>query len=179
MESVNQQLELTKCKYHVMHYDFKPSGEPQMVIEPQPPTHLTVTNATNQPVHITHVPSDQALQYLGCHKCPMNQNKQEQVLTSQCKDFARKVISSHLTRRMTNMFYSGIYIPSVGYCLPMTYFTKKELEAIQRPAHRAMLSRLASIVTQPTKLSLHLETKDVLNFIICLMVKALVRPPFS
>ena len=43
---------------------------------------------------------------------------------------------------MTNMFYSGIYIPSVGYCLPMTYFTKKELEKIQRPAHRAMLSRL-------------------------------------
>ena len=85
MESVNQQLELTKCKYHVMHYDFKPSGEPQMVIEQQPPTHLTVTNAANQPVHITHVPSDKALQYLGCHKCPMNQHKQEQVLNPNAK----------------------------------------------------------------------------------------------
>ena len=40
------------------------------------------------------------------------------------------------------MFYSGIYNPSVGYCLPLTYFTKAELKAIQRPAHRAMLSRL-------------------------------------
>ena len=79
MEAVNQQLELPKCQYHVMHYDFKPSGKPQMVIEQQPPTHLTVTNAAQQPVHITRVPSDQALPYLGCQKAPLNQTKQEQV----------------------------------------------------------------------------------------------------
>ena len=117
MEAVNQQLELPKCKYHVMHFEFKPSGEPHMVVEQQPPTPLTVNDAAQQPVHITHVPSDQALPYLGCQKSPMNQNKQEQVLKSKCKAFACMAISSHLTRRMTNMFHSGIYIPSVGYCL--------------------------------------------------------------
>ena len=40
------------------------------------------------------------------------------------------------------MFYSGIYLPSVGYCLPVCYFTKAELDTIQKRAHRAMLSRL-------------------------------------
>ena len=80
IEAANQQLELPKCMYHVMHFDFKPSGEPQMVVEAQPPQPLLVTSSTGQPAPITHVPSDKALPYLGCHKSLMNQVKQKRVL---------------------------------------------------------------------------------------------------
>ncbi len=38
------------------------------------------------------------------------------------------------------MFYSGIYLPSVGYCLPVSHFAQEELEAIQKSSHRAMLA---------------------------------------
>ena len=38
------------------------------------------------------------------------------------------------------MFYSGIYMPSVGYCLPVSHFTQEELETIQKSSHRAMLA---------------------------------------
>ena len=47
---------------------------------------------------------------------------------------------SQLTRRGTHLFYTGIYLPSVGYCLPVTHFTKGELDDIQLKPHRAMLS---------------------------------------
>ena len=80
IEASNQQLELPKCMYHVMHFDFKPNGEPQMVVEAQPPQPLLVTSSTGQPAPITHVPSDKALPYLGCHKSLMNQVKQKKVL---------------------------------------------------------------------------------------------------
>ena len=99
IEAANQQLELTKCKYHIMHVDFKPTGEPQMVVEAQPSQPLLVTNASGQPVHITHVPSDQALPYLGCQKTPLNQTKQHQVLKEKCNSYARMVNCSQLTRR--------------------------------------------------------------------------------
>ena len=70
IEAANQQLELTKCKYHVIHFDFKPTGEPQMVVEAQPSQPLLVSNVRGQPVHITHVPSDRALPYLGYQRTP-------------------------------------------------------------------------------------------------------------
>ena len=47
---------------------------------------------------------------------------------------------SQLTQRGTHMFYAGIYMPSVGYSLPITHFTQEELEAIQKSSHRAMLA---------------------------------------
>ena len=76
------------------------------------------------------------------------------------------------------MFYSGIYIPSVGYCLPVTYFTKAELEDIQRPAHQAMLSRLGFNRTTAQEVALPLVIEDALSCIICMMVKDLDRHLF-
>jgi len=138
--AANQSLELSKCKCHVMHYAFKPSGEPQMVVEPQPPSPLRVTDANNQPVTITHVPSDRAIKYLGCQKAPLNQKQQKKALLKKCNDYGRVINCSQLTRKETRCFYEGIYTLSAGYPLPMTYFTFAELDAVQRQAHRAMVS---------------------------------------
>ena len=140
LEAANQSLELTKCKYHVMHFEFKPSGKPEMVVESQPPAQLQVRDSNNNPVTITHVPSNEAVQYLGCQKAPVSQKQQKQALQKKCNDYGRVINCSQLTRKDTKCFYEGIYKPSVGYPLPMTYFTFEELAKIQAQAHQAMVT---------------------------------------
>jgi hypothetical protein len=47
---------------------------------------------------------------------------------------------SHLTRKETKIFYEGIYKPSIGYPLSITYFSFKELDKTQKKAHEAMVT---------------------------------------
>ena len=55
LESSNQTLELTKCKYHVIHYDFEESGAPILVTDSDPPHPLQVHSATGEPKTIKHI----------------------------------------------------------------------------------------------------------------------------
>ena len=43
LTAANQELELSKCKYHVTHFDFKTNGQPIMVNAAQPPAPLRIT----------------------------------------------------------------------------------------------------------------------------------------
>jgi hypothetical protein len=140
MEAANQSLELTKCCYHVMEYQFKPSGKPIMVTTTSPDNQLIVQDKNQNRVIIRHIPNDEATKYLGCWKAPQGQKQQKEALKKKCDDFARIINCSTLTRKETKYFYEGIYKPSVGYSLPTTYFTEKELEKIQSKAHQAMIT---------------------------------------
>ena len=141
LESCNQTLELQKCKYHVIHYDFADNGKPILQVQADPPAPLAVNNASGQPITITHVPNDKAIKYLGFHKCIDNQTQQRAALLKKANDYARAVNCSPLSRRGANTFYRGIYQLSVGYVLPLTYFTNKELNQIQKQAHRAFVAK--------------------------------------
>ena len=136
----NQELELTKCKYHVIHYQFKDTGAPVMVDAPTPPAPLRITGKQGQVVAITHVQNSKAIKYLGCLKSPMNQQEQMLKLQEQCDDYARVVNCSRLSPRGTQVFYQAIYRLSVGYPLPMCYFSLNELNRIQKKSHKAMLA---------------------------------------
>jgi hypothetical protein len=141
--AANQELELTKCKYHFIHYQFNDSGKPSLVEDPyprQPQYPLTIQGKNNQPVQIEFVPSSQAIKYLGCQKCPGNQKQQQAALQAKCDDYARVINCSKLSRRGTQVFYQAIYRLSVNYPLPVCYFTFKELDKIQRKVHQAMVS---------------------------------------
>ena len=142
LTSANQALELSKCKYHLIHFQFSPQGAPSLVEEPDP-THprqpLIITGRDGQPVRLTYVPSSKAIKYLGCHKCPAHQKHQLEALKKRCDDYARVVRCSRLSRRAVQVFYQSIYRLSVNYPLPVCYFTFKELDGIQKNAHIAMI----------------------------------------
>jgi hypothetical protein len=105
-----------------------------------PENQLIVQDKSNNRVTIRHIPNNEATKYLGCWKAPQGQNQQKAALTKKCNDYARIINCSTLTRRETKYFYEGIYKPSVGYPLPTTYFTEKELDKIQAKAHQAMIT---------------------------------------
>jgi hypothetical protein len=140
MESVNQLLELSKCKYHVIRYEFKPSGRVEIVTECPPPTELRICDKSNSIINIQYVSNTAAVKYLGCWKAPKGQVQEKQSLKEKCDTFARVINCSHLSRKETKCFYKGIYKPSVGYPLPITYFTFSELDTIQQKAHTAMVT---------------------------------------
>jgi hypothetical protein len=54
MEAANQSLELTKCKYHVMEFQFKSSGKPVMVTHSNPEDQLIVQDKNHNRVTIQH-----------------------------------------------------------------------------------------------------------------------------
>ena len=140
LEASNQTLELSKCKYHVIHFDFEASGEPKMVEQNRPPVDLKIKDKTGNPVTITHLPNQKAIKYLGCLKAPNSNRQQYRALQAKCDDFARVINTSQLSKRESRVFYQAIYKLSVGYVLPVSYFTFDELDKIQRKAHRAMVS---------------------------------------
>ena len=136
----NQALELSKCKYHAIHFKFQSSGEPFMVEEAQPPAPLQINNSAGQPVTIKHISSSTANRYLGCYNAPRSNSTQAKILKDKCDDFARVINCSSLTRHDTSIFYRAIYNLSVGYPLPTCYFSFAELDRIQSKAHRAFVS---------------------------------------
>ena len=69
----NQALELPKCGYHTIIFEFAPTGEPTMV--KNLPRRITLHNTNGQPFDITQWKTTHATKYLGAHKAPANQKK--------------------------------------------------------------------------------------------------------
>ena len=135
----NQALELPKCGYHAIVFNFKPSGEP--IMREHPEGQITLHDSSGRPFTIQNWDTSQATKYLGAHKAPANQDQQYKVLKKKCNDLGRIIRCSHLDRTETQCFYWAIYSLSANYVLPTTYFTKSQLHKIQAQAHCAMVSR--------------------------------------
>lgn len=140
LTSSNQALELSKCKYQAVSFEFEGSGKPVMTDTEQAPADLTITDAQGNPVSIGYVRNSEAIKYLGCHRAPKGQATQAHVLQVKCDAYAKVLNCSQLNRRESNAFYHAIYKSSVGYSLPVNYFTFKELTTIQSKSHRAMVA---------------------------------------
>ena len=143
MDACNQQLELKKCNYHFIEHSHEPSGEPALVIRPEMQPHpvpLRLHDRDGNPTAINFLPSDKAIKYLGCQKAIANQKEQLVAITNRCNKNAKVINNSHLSRKETGIYYRGIYQLSVGYPLPVCYFTFPELEKAQKQAHIAMLT---------------------------------------
>ena len=132
----NQALELPKCGYHAIIFEISATGEPSMVENPI--WSITLQNTNSHQFNINQRKTTRATKYLEAHKAPANQKQQSQALKRKCDNFSREITCSHLTQTETQCFYRGIYRLSANYVLPMTYFTKIELQKIQAQAHRAI-----------------------------------------
>ena len=129
----NQALELPKCGYHAIIFEFEPTGEPKMIDDPE--CRLTLHDKDGNPIKIEWWKTSHATKYLGALKAPANQTQQDKALKRKCDNFCQVIHSSHLTCTKTQCFYWAIYRLSANYVLPTTYFTKDELHCIQAQAH--------------------------------------------
>ena len=135
----NQALELPKCGYHAIIFEFNQTGTPKVIEDPD--CRLTLRDKNGNEFDIEKWKTTKATKYLGALKAPANQLQQAQAIKQKCDGFSRVIHCSHLTRSETQCFYWAIYRLSTNYVLPTTYFTKAELHRMQARAHRAMVGR--------------------------------------
>ena len=119
----NQTLELPKCGYHAMVFEFKATGEPILIEKPE--GQITLYNTRGNPFEIQKRETTKATKYLGAHKA--NQNHQYKVLKKKCDNLGQVIKCSRLSCTETQCFYWAIYHLSANYVLPTTYFTKAQL----------------------------------------------------
>jgi hypothetical protein len=84
-------LELPKCSYRYIHFQFSPQGKPSMVTGRFEPA-FVMRDSNHQEVRIQQLSVEETHKTLGCHKDPVgNQIKQLYVLQAKCLDFTKVV----------------------------------------------------------------------------------------
>ena len=68
LTAANQALELPKCGYHAMIFEFTPTGEPILVEDPE--SNITLHDPRGNPFQINKWKTTVATKYLGAHKAP-------------------------------------------------------------------------------------------------------------
>jgi hypothetical protein len=135
-------LELSKCSFHQIHFDFAADGSPLMRAgtygEP-----MTVQDAlTSDLVTIPSKSTFQTHKTLGHYKAPAGQNlTQLRILQANSDIFSRLVATSPCNRTDSWFFYTAIYLKSIGYVLPNCFFEERALHKVQKAALRSFLAK--------------------------------------
>jgi hypothetical protein len=121
-------LELPKCSYHFLYFDYKPDGTPIPRGDQVGPS-LTIQSPTDETVDTPHKSVFNTHKTLGHHKAPAGQGTTQiqklraiQSTPSQC------LASSLATTSQASSFYHTIYLPSI-YVLPQSFFSAKTLDS--------------------------------------------------
>jgi hypothetical protein len=142
-------LEIHKCKFHLASYKFAASGAP--VLDP-----LTDTINGGCPmikIHPAFGESDsQSLKYLqlsmarhtfGCYKCPSGNSKTGlQAIQRNAIEKGQIVLNSHLDARATHTYYFAILLLSLSYSLPVSHFSSKSLNDVDKKIAAPFLNKL-------------------------------------
>jgi len=143
------ELELSKCTFHHVRFKFDFKGRFTMVPGKFSP-HLHVRNNQGEEITINQLANDECHKLLGCYKCPTGKlDTQGKILLQKCNDFAKVVNSSALSRHDSLIFYRHIYIPSVSHPLSSTFFTEKQMDAIQRCSNWSLSQSCGYAKTTP------------------------------
>jgi hypothetical protein len=136
-------LELQKCSYHVMSWKFTDQGAPVLATCPLEYQNLAVTDPLTARSHtLLYLPPHTAHKTLGHYKEPAGtQVAQFRQLSQKSDDITRFLWSSPITRSETLLFYNACYLPSISYPLTCSYFSRHQLEKVQRRAMAIIVAR--------------------------------------
>ena len=135
-------LELPKCSFHVLHFNFKPDGKPFPSIEnydgsiriQDPESQCTIS-----------IPSKRAFEFhktLGHHKSPItNETKSIEPLCAKANHLAHLMSMSPINRQGMQVAYHTIYIPTIRYTLPQSFYSKRLLEQCQAKSLHKIISK--------------------------------------
>ena len=125
-------LELSKCLYHVSEYNFTPRGEPVLHNDFNSMKISVPSNTETCNLVINRKSPFTDHETLGCFKSPSgNQTQQLLALREKSNKHLKIVLSRPLQRQEAWTYYFAIYLPSIGYCLPVSHFTENALINLQ------------------------------------------------
>jgi hypothetical protein len=132
LHSSGGKLELPKCSFHVLHFEFKPDGRPVPSIERFDNTiHITdLETASAIPI-----PSKRAFEphkTLGHYKSPVTKAWSNiKALQNKANKLALLLSLSPITRQGALLAYHTVYIPTVKYTLPQSFYPRKLMDQVQ------------------------------------------------
>jgi hypothetical protein len=147
-------LNLQKCTWHVMHWDWK-LGRPHLrPVSPQDPSlTLTTQGDTTTSTEIRRLPLTKASRILGVHLSPNGDfSKQLIVLKEKADTFAIRLRSPKLTSNDIQTFHRTMYAPAMRYVLPALAVDEEELAPIQSKVLASMLQKLGYSSKIPTSI---------------------------
>ncbi len=135
-------VELPKCSYHYLHYNFTPNGSPILRPGRIGPNLVIQTGDRKGEQVIPPMSAYKAHKTLGHYKSPAGgEVKQIEILRKQSDLLALQAETANMTRREAWTFYFAIYIPSIGYLLPLCHFSKPELDWLHHKVKSEMIAR--------------------------------------
>jgi hypothetical protein len=141
--TIGGKLEITKCKYALITWEFDKRGVAQLINDTKSPLHLR-DSSTNTFKAISQISTGEAYKYVGAQLAiDGNMRAQIEDLEVRCSLLMCSTFSQHyFNAQDANLGYTTLYSPSVGYALPVTSITLDDLRKIQRPAVNPVHSRL-------------------------------------
>ena len=119
-------LELPKCSYHILHFDFNSNGIPYLSESVDQPIHLR--SSAGAPVRVPQLPVTRAHKTLGHLKAPFDNGKSQlDAITRWCRHILAKIRRFPLNPRDSLIFYRQVVTPKFTYVLPQCYLSQHSL----------------------------------------------------
>jgi hypothetical protein len=124
-------LELSKCGYHVIYYDFEDSGIPQRHHSPGDSITLTNDQGDLIPIHSKNI--YQTRINLGHAKGPRDTSKTESNRTlKKASNIGDAIVQFGGTRAENKMLYRSVWKPAIEYTLSQSFLSKQQLKKIEQ-----------------------------------------------
>ena len=133
-------LELPKCGYHVIHFNFDNSGIPRM--QHSPGESITLNNEHGNEVIIKSKNIFQTRLNLGHSKSPAgNGNTEFNRTLKKAVSGSNAITKCGGTRTETRLLYNAVWKPSVEYVLPQSFLSEKQLKTIEKASMPKIYAR--------------------------------------
>jgi hypothetical protein len=136
-------LELPKCSFHALHFDFLPNGTPKPVLGANFPPIQVTDSSTAEPILIPPKRATESHKTLGHWKAPALSSNKEQLaaLTKKAHQIATLLSLSHLSRFGTTLAYQSLYLASLKYVLPQCFFADHVLDRAESKTLPSIIAR--------------------------------------
>ena len=134
-------LELPKCFFYMVVWLFDSEGRPRTATNEELNVEIQITQSEDGTTEsIKQKECTVSHRTLGVHINPLGDMKTEHIkLKAKGHDFARKMSSAPVKRRVARTAYQSVYLSGMGWHLAATSFSRTELERIQSAPINALL----------------------------------------
>jgi len=135
-------LETSKCSYQSMRFDFSNAGTPFLRHGKHGPP-IIIQDAKGADITIEQLPVTQAYKILGTYQAAVQrQRQQHSVLKKKASDHNRTLALSNVSKRGAWIYYSSVFLRSVGYPLGVCHLTDSQLDSLQGPMVSTTLQKM-------------------------------------
>ena len=143
--STGGQLELSKCLYYVLSWQFDDEGRPTLRTKEEiPGTQISVqSSAGTGSQQVKHVDCTMAHKTLGVMEClALSYSDEYAQLKNKVTALTRHLVVDPMYPGDSMTMYWSILLPSVGYSLVAMSFKREELDALNGPPLKLILNQM-------------------------------------